>query len=84
MCDDEQADKGKIVEMLSQQGEKVELERPVEAKGRPLTVLPSRKCPLSARQVLAPMPEVQTNVLYGGDSHLARQKCFTADRCCMH
>ena len=28
-----QADKGRILEMFSQQNEKVELERPVEAKG---------------------------------------------------
>jgi hypothetical protein len=28
-----QADKSKIVEMFSQQGEKVEMEHPVEAKG---------------------------------------------------
>ncbi len=28
-----QADKGRILEMYSQQGEKVELEQPVEAKG---------------------------------------------------
>lgn len=32
-CPFAQADKGRILEMYSQQGEKVELEHPVEAKG---------------------------------------------------
>ena len=34
-----QADKSKIVEMFSQQGEKVEMEHPVEARGHALSLL---------------------------------------------
>ena len=49
-----QADKGRILEMFSQQNEKVELERPVEAKGGGASVV------LAVTQGILPPSSMQT------------------------